>query len=181
VLLEPRVDYNRIQAEAEETLLTHCKEHNVSSYDLVEACTGLELTIEANTVGLNEIEVTNPPPANSSNIEGHQFRVVERPRVDRVVPPVLCTDTANQMMQLEGEFFLRVDGLYPEVEIELPDGLFEKLEVLGDDNCTQLTVKGHELFQCMVLTVNIKQKQMAAPYYPQLRVTPPHLLDCEEA
>jgi hypothetical protein len=180
VLLEPRVDYNGSQAEVGETLLTHCKEHNVSSYDLVEACTGLELTVEANTVGLHDIEVTNPPPANCSNIEGHQYRVVERPRVDRVVPPVLCTDTANQIMQLEGEFFLRVDGLYPEVQIELPDGLFEKLEVLSDDNCTQLTVKGHELFQCMVLTVKIKQKQTAAPYYPQLRVTPPHLSDCEE-
>ncbi len=65
----------------------------------------------------NDLVITNPSPADceGDEVEPIQFRVVPLPVITSTNPSLICVDQAARNIQLNGQYFLTVDGVLPTV------------------------------------------------------------------
>lgn len=115
----------------------------------VQSCNRLPLTLEQDAVpvGLHDVVLTNPIPANCSSTEALTLQVFPPPTLTSVQPVLECDDGSGLTFVLTGADFLQIDGVLPTVTIGPWSGSATTMEGCSadpnggaDQICTGLTV-----------------------------------------
>ena len=101
-----------------------------------ETCNELTLTVSADLLdeGALDVVVTNPPPADCISTDPVQIDAVNAPVVTSLVPPDVCENAGDTVVEVAGTGFLVLeDGTLPTVDI---DGV--AVTVLNANDCVLL-------------------------------------------
>jgi hypothetical protein len=144
--------------------LINCTNVPVDRFDSVQACDAVEITLNgadhfdssmiksagttANELSvLRAVSLRNPAPIDCISSAAVEFRVVEKPIIDRFEPSMICVaerdNTVAVVAQDASVAFLTVDGANATVTVGTAIA-----KHVGRSKCVDLPVKGHKLDFC---------------------------------
>ena len=140
-----------------------------------ELCTnmGILMPIAAVDVGIHDVVVTNPAPANCVSEELVEIEVIPPPSLQSVDPEIVCTEQSSNLLTLTGVNFLRLaDGTLPNLMV----GTYSSEADSAAGTCTALMgPAGGEL--CTELTLTLPQGAITEGVH-DVMVTNPFAADC---
>ena len=135
--------------------LGECSAIDHASVDAALCQTG-RVTLEAGALaaGPSTLHVVNPSEA-ACRSEPLEIRVLDRPRVEAVSPPLKTLDTQPHPFTVEGSGFLRIDGRPPLLTIGDQD-----VEVASMQECETLESGDHSVERCTELTLMLTAEDL---------------------
>ena len=158
----------------------------------LKACKKITVTIPTGTVTFKnptdtfrnlKVTVTGPDPVGCHSTSDVEITFVPEPNLVKVVPDILCDAEGDRMIQLQGNYFLTVDGKVPGIG-------FDAMTMAGNATAADCTMVGRtgyprEVVQsCKTLNETITKGMLppvmpgAAPINYSLVVTNPAPANC---
>lgn len=146
-------------------------------------CPAADIPLEAGAVpvGYHDVVLQNPAPADCRSEDDITLRVVPRPQLTAVRPPLACVAEGEREAVLVGQDLLEIDGVLPAVQMTAEDGTPRTIEVraLGGD-CVDLETQGHTVRRCTEATVALPMDDaITAPYAPTFTLDNPAPAGCQ--
>lgn len=146
----------------------------------VQLCTSVTVTVPQEDITepyQPEITVENPAPAGCTNTTTTLLTLTPAPVITEVVPPLICLDDGARDVVVEGEGFVVIDGVVPEVVFDATT--IDAANISGQA-CTDLGVPNRTVERCTQLLVTIPQGALAEGQ-PDLTVTNPMPAGCSDS